>query len=839
MPSVDVLLREKELAEYNAHMKRRMEACQQRIDAHKRTIKQLKAEKDAIEKEWHAATTLPRLFGYHDDGDDFWRRWVPSHVKYDPDLAGLLLRCCRRRRGSDPLPVQFLKMLWTDPQCPLRQNRDLLVATLGRFGARDVQIVFSPEMAKDRDLVRACFAHCPQALQADDGNGNGGVPLSYLRDMDMLRALAFSDQSRYYRSDHCDIRKGIHHHFAKDMWHDPAFLADLLVYMMRRANFYDRLAHDVVDKAFPEKGIAWEQQPLLDDEDFAVRVAAGMAGFPYPPESRGYRERWPVTYRMLSPRLQQVPDVALAFVRAWGSTVLDVPQSLCRNEAVWFELWKAATNTHPPVVYSKSLDAKLRSTLLSSKELVLRLVSEVSNEAGTAGPKAKSLGKFAGLVSKLPTEIKADREINVQLVLLGATTKSTKLHRHVAPEWLHNREFWLHLAEEHHCPCSTWGLVSADVARDAAVVQAWARHASSEGRIDWIANVVDRFPDLDLLSDRHVLLNLMPELYTDNPRAEELFRRISPDVRADKSLWLELLSKGGSHDYLAHMPEGLRQDDDVVDARLRSSGSHNFPDRYLTLPVDLQQRFAHRLVEAIQKCDSTTFDDEWGGIYTNRDLMRLPEVAYASMAKGWRRFSDAFRDTVRGLPWRDDPDFLLAVARDPPKVGSEEELFWSCCSSRLRRDKEFMMRALEVGKKFYQLERWFDNDLQKDFDIRCAVFLRDTERSCTRNFTPDHALAREARRRLALYVSLETFMEGVKSVRRPRHNQQHERSLEEQRRDRATAPTSPAAALTILNQDGFTLAALKGRLRELLGAPSGDHAAVVRKVANVFTRNGY
>jgi hypothetical protein len=87
-------------------------------------------------------------------------------------------------------------------------------------------------------------------------------------------------------------------------------------------------------------------------------------------------------------------------------------------------------------------------------------------------------------------------------------------------------------------------------------------------------------------------------------------------------------------------------------------------------------------------------------------------------------------------------------------------------------------------------------------------------------------------------VSLESFMEGVESVRRPRHNQQHERSLEEQRRDRATAPSSPAA-FTILNQDGYTLAALKGRLRELLGAPSDDHAAVVRKVANVFTRNGY
>jgi hypothetical protein len=857
MPPVDVLWGEMELAEYNAHMRRRLVACRQKIDAYKRKIQKVEAEMDGIEKQWDVATTLPRMFRRSDDDGDFWNRIVPTKVKYDPDLAGLVFQCCRG--DYDNLPVQFLKMLWMDPHCPWRAHRNLLLATAKRIGgAKDVRIFLSPTMKADRDLVRACFANCPQALHADDGTGNnnGGVPLGYLQDVDMLRALLFSKGSRYYRSDACSRQGGIHHHFAKELWDDPALMADVVVTMCR-ATFHDRLAHEIVAAAFPEGsgsprggGRGRERQtrhPLLDDAPFALRVAAGMAGLPYPLDNV-FAKRWPVTYEMLSPRLQANPDVALAYVRACPPALFQVPQALRNNERVWFELGRAATDNRPVLVYSPSLDANLRSALLSSKELVLRLLQEVTKEGSSkADVPAKRLEKFISVFPSLPPDVKADRDIHAQLVLLGQSTLSTKLLEYVAPECLHRRDFWMDLAEKHRCPCSAWGLVPEDVARDAALILVWARHARSDGTIDWLASALDRSPALHLLSDRPVVLNRMQELCGKSERASKLFGEVSPDILADKSFWLELLSEGGSRCYLSHMPEQLRRDVDVVDALLKNSGNH-FPDRYLQLPVDVQQQFLPRLVEAIRSCDDcTAFDEQWGGVYTNLDLMRFPEVAFASMNKGWRRLSAALRDSLTPLPWGDDPEIMLAMARDPPTSVRIGDLFWDCCSPRLRRDKAFLVKALTVGK-LYGLERYLDKDLRRDFAIRCAVFLKEAERSCTSAFSPDVELAREARRRLAAYVSLETFLEGVKAGNRrriPREQQQQpqRQCLAEDHgggdSSRAPPPTSPAADVTILNQDAYTLAALRDRLRELLGAPTDDQAAVARNVSNVFTRHGY
>jgi hypothetical protein len=127
---------------------------------------------DGIEKQWDVATTLPRMFRRSDDDGDFWNRIVPTKVKYDPDLAGLVFQCCRG--VYDNLPVQFLKMLWMDPHCPWRAHRNLLLlATAKRIGgaATGVRIFLSPtKMKADRDLVRAGFANCPQALHAERRN---------------------------------------------------------------------------------------------------------------------------------------------------------------------------------------------------------------------------------------------------------------------------------------------------------------------------------------------------------------------------------------------------------------------------------------------------------------------------------------------------------------------------------------------------------------------------------------------------------------------------------------------------------------------------------------------
>jgi hypothetical protein len=451
MPPVDVLMREMELAEYVVHTNRRIEACQQKIDAYRRTnrevkaeidavtiekhnkpakrrmmecqqridankrnIDEVKAEMDTIKKDLDVATTLPRLHRHrnHDD-DDFWNHVVPPSVKYDEELAGLIFRCYRRRFE---FPIPFLKLLWTDRNCPLRNNRDILLATLRRIRTKAFRIVFSTEMASDRELVRACFAKCPQCLEADDGHGNGGVPLSYLRDMDMLRALAL-DGTRSYRSDSRVRRAGIHRQFSRELWIDPTFMADLHVSMCR-AQFNDELARVVVDKAFPRHGVGIEQQPLLDNAEFALRLAEGMS-----PEE-DLAEECPVTYKKLSPRLRETPQVALAFVRACPPNIFKVPQSLRKNELVWIELWKAATDARPSLAYFKTFDANR----CSSKELVLRLllVLEASNEV-------KSLGKFASYFPNWPAEIKADREINVQIALLCAKSSCPLLSRDLRP----------------------------------------------------------------------------------------------------------------------------------------------------------------------------------------------------------------------------------------------------------------------------------------------------------------------------------------------------------------------------------------------------------------------
>ena len=50
---------------------------------------------------------------------------------------------------------------------------------------------------------------------------------------------------------------------------------------------------------------------------------------------------------------------------------------------------------------------------------------------------------------------------------------------------------------------------------------------------------------------------------------------------------------------------------------------------------------------------------------------------------------------------------------------------------------------------------------------------------------------------------------------------------------------TPNSPVVLLSQDGYTLDALKGRLKEFLGAPSDAQFVMIRKVCNAFTRNGF
>jgi hypothetical protein len=117
-----------------------------------------------------------------------------------------------------------------------------------------------------------------------------------------------------------------------------------------------------------------------------------------------------------------------------------------------------------------------------------------------------------------------------------------------------------------------------------------------------------------------------------------------------------------------------------------------------------------------------------------------------------------------------------------------------------------------------------DDDLLEDFDVRCAVVIVNSERVV--GFKPsahDVELACEARELLGRYIGLETFMMGV--LRSPPPTA------------RLLGRRSPAA---LLNQDGYTVRALRECFREYLGAPTTDsQVSILRKVSNAVTKYGY
>jgi hypothetical protein len=270
---------------------------------------------------------------------------------------------------------------------------------------------------------------------------------------------------------------------------------------------------------------------------------------------------------------------------------------------------------------------------------------------------------------------------------------------------------------------------------------------------------------VELFSDRRVLLNWLPLLCSGNERgAESLLYQIPPECLG-KDLWLELLAKErnthrsyGFPNYLTYMPQSLRQDHEVVGAQLRCCMSMRndtgFRVVYINLSIELQLQLVHLLVESIQNSSSFSFQLAW----ENRlrpELLSLPEVARAAIAKGWGpaffRFSG---DVVASSPWSRAPEFLLSAMRGNASLSR----FCTHLPEAVRRDKTFVLRALAVDN---EVRRVLDDDLLEDFDVRCAVVIVNSERVV--GFKPsarDVELACEARELLGRYIGLENLYDG-------------------------------------------------------------------------------
>jgi hypothetical protein len=458
------------------------------------------------------------------------------------------------------------------------------------------------------------------------------------------------------------------------------------------------------------------------------------------------------------------------------------------------------------------------------------------------------LDELADSFPALPAGVTTDREINVQMVLSCATAPSTALCSHLAPEWIHDLDFWIDLPKNATCPCSVWNLVPIEIATNAGVVLSWARHASPGDSIEWLENAVMSSPSMRLLSDRQTLLNWLPQLCSDDPRADELFRRISPESM-DKPMWLELLRKGRPPSiFMSHTPWYLRNDPDIVDAQLLCTRGDGrlFCKCFRELADKLQRQFSHRLVQAmLSDSDESSFERSWFRLFRARpNLSRIPEVALAALSKGWGPKHRGFEDFVNSSPWSGDPAFLLAAAgaipyhqvRDPAfRLRSEDatrkkqgsRTFWACCSSALRRDKSFLLQVLHRTKV---PRLYMDEDLENDFDIKCAKLLRGSEKDLRETATNDPAFVRDVRGRLQQYLSLEAFMAGVQaagSAPRRKHGRDGRRPL-------------TTSSLAQLSQDDDTLRDFKTRMLACLGCPADlKEASVLRSVSNKFTMYGY
>jgi hypothetical protein len=603
----------------------------------------------------------------------------------------------------------------------------------------------------------------------------------------------------------------------------------------------------VVEGAFPRRGKDDDdaatvlRQPLLDSEEFALRLARGLLDGAVP-ESK--RHACPVTYRDLSPRLRAIPEVARAFVRLHPTNILFVPADLRGNDEIWGELWEAATTSSVghggdcddksssnndisrpgSGAHSTSSDAHSCSKRTATKLLVLQLLEESNAKYWPEG----ALNDFAEIFPSLDPEIQKDRDVNLRMAVACARAPVSELRDRLAPEWIHSREFWIDLAEKHHCPHDLWTLVPAPeaVATDAAVILAWARHApaglvggSSGDRVRWIARAAATFPHLALLADRAVLLNWMPHFFR---RFKMLFHdRIPPALLHDKSLWLELLPPLDDNTYAGrHIPNRLRHDLDIVQALLRCPDTKwkTFRRCYLELPEELQNRFAPRLVSAIESSDELHLLHKLSLFLSGAShLLKIPEVAHAAFSNGFNTESFDCEEAIQESDWSNDPDSMLSFARRVgPRSGG---WYWICCSEELRENKAFLLAVLKLDDPPC-LE--VEGDLEDDYDILCATFAHRPSRRGDRVPTSrERDFIRTVRGRLQQYLSLEAFMAGIQSNESRRPHQ------------------DPAAPVALLRQDEDTLQDFKRRMVELLGCVSHEEASVLRRVSLTFTVHGF
>jgi hypothetical protein len=697
-----------------------------------------------------------------------------------------------------------------DPTCPLRKDRRILRASLDRGLDNEVIIQWSDDLASDRALVLRCVTMCPECLTF---GGEAGLPPRYLADVDMARAFFFSPEKRIRefrtsaRTEYHE-RAGIPERFSKALLDHPGLMADLLIRTSDSAYDGETWAHTFAVRAFRKPC----QRSLFHDADFVRTFARGVADIP---DSR--RHCWlPIQYHKLPSQLMESPDVALAFVQLRGSNISHVPLALKSDAAFWSELWKVATDNYPAAVYDGCFDANQCPDLLLSTSLALRLLAW-----STSTDDAQSrLHDFAKFFRDCSAVVKLDREVNAQMVLSCATVKSTALS--VASVWVENRDFWIDLAVQYKCPCFGWRFVSDSLATDDGVVLAWGRHACPDGSIDWLDNF------RSLLSDRQVVSNWIPELCRDDRRANILLRQISPEMFADKALWLDQFSRRDAdvREYMSCLPETLRTDRDIVEAQLRLNVTHPrlFLRRFAEQTPELQQQFVPLLVEAIESSRETSFVSVWGWDLAPEHLS-FPDVALAAIAKGWGPACTWFSRVLATCPWSNDPEFLLRVA----KVHRRCYPFRRFCPDALCRDKAFVLSVLKLDDG-----PWIDigdDELKNDFDVLCAKFLRSDVRPRHHWWKPSdrkREFVAQVRSRLVNYLALETFLLGVSS--RPRSSAGNPDDV----RSMALPP------LTLLGQDRYTLDGLTNALAEYVGsASSHEEAARFRRVSNEFTKYGY
>jgi hypothetical protein len=175
---------EMELAAHCQRVQDRIGACHQRIEEYQRKIKECAAEATRWEEELEELMVLPRLDRAedqraeheeaerslppyptrrndgrgvvlqqrttppYDDTDD--ERNLPCRLRGDKNLAWALLQ------ADPPLPVPFQRALFTDPHCPLRNDRAVLRASVEKgLDTTHVTIAWSHGMANDRQRAGA------------------------------------------------------------------------------------------------------------------------------------------------------------------------------------------------------------------------------------------------------------------------------------------------------------------------------------------------------------------------------------------------------------------------------------------------------------------------------------------------------------------------------------------------------------------------------------------------------------------------------------------------------------------------------------------------------------